>query len=159
GDRSGIPDVIEEIKSRIGIDVPIYVYIAKDENNCSATIIENGKRAIIADHLFLNKVDKDAGTKWAAISIIAHEVGHHIAGFSRRATSQEGELDADYWSGYILYKLGAGREASVKCIMFYGTEYDSGSHPNKYARAEAIRTGWNDGSKGDFDKDRCESCD
>jgi hypothetical protein len=158
GDKSGIPDVVEKIEAKIGIDVPIAVYIAKDENNCFATILEGGKRVLIADQLFLVEVNKGAGTQWAAISIVAHEIGHHIAGFSRRATQGESELDADYWSGYALYKLGASENASVKAIMVYGTEKDTDSHPNKYSRSQAIKKGWDDAKRGDYDKDRCESC-
>jgi hypothetical protein len=158
GDKSGIPDVVEEIKSKIGIEVPIYVYIAKDEENCFATIGAGGKRVLIADHQFLAKVNKISGTNWAAISIIAHEIGHHIAGFSRRTTQLESELDADYWSGYALQKLGASKDASVKCIMTYGTENDTNSHPNKYSRSKTIKQGWEDASGGSYDNDRCESC-
>lgn len=159
GDQSGIPEAVQEIESKIGMDVPISVYIAEDEENCFATIGKGGKRILIADHLFLSRVNKVAGTNWAAISIIAHEIGHHIAGFSRRSTQPESELDADYWSGYALGKLGAGKEASVKCIMKFGTENDTDSHPNKYSRATAIKSGWDDALKGTYDKDRCESCD
>lgn len=158
GDNSGIADVVEEIKSQLGFDVPINVYIAKDEDNCFATIGEQGIRLIIADQLFLNKVNKISGTQWAAISIIAHEIGHHIAGFTRRESQLDSELDADYWSGYVLQKLGASKEASVKCIMRFGTEQDTNSHPNKYNRAATIRQGWDDAVKGSYDNDRCESC-
>lgn len=159
GDPSGIPDVVEEIKSTIGIDVPIDIYIANGEENCYATIGKGGKRIFIADHLFLSKVNTASGTQWAAISIIAHEIGHHIAGFTRRSNSLQRELDADYWSGYILQKLGADIDASVKCIMKYGTEEDTDSHPNKYSRAETIKEGYNDAIKGNYDNDRCASCD
>lgn len=159
GDRSGIPDVVAKINRAIGIDVRIYIYIAEDEHNCFASIGPNGKRILIADHLFLNEVNQNAGTEWAAISIIAHEIGHHIAGFTRRASKLDSELDADYWSGYALQKLGASEEASVKCMMVYGTEHNSSSHPNKYSRVATIKKGWRDALNGTFDKDRCESCD
>ena len=159
GDRSGIPDVVEEIKKQIGVDVEIAVFISKDEDNCFATIAAGGKRMIIADHLFLNRVNKMAGTEWAAISIIAHEIGHHVAGFSRRPKQTDSELDADYWSGYVLQKLGAGKDASIKCIMTFGTDYDTSSHPNRYSRAATIKKGWEDAETGKLDSDRCESCD
>jgi hypothetical protein len=159
GDESGIPDVINEIKTTIGISVPIYVYIAKEENNCFATIAEGGKRVIIADHLFLNNVNKQSGTEWAAISILAHEIGHHIAGFNRRSSQLESELDADYWSGYALQKLGASKDASVKCIMRFGTEHDTNTHPSRYSRSKTIKLGWDDALNGSYDPDRCESCD
>ncbi|MBW8683322.1 M48 family metalloprotease [Chitinophaga rhizophila] len=158
GDNSGIPDVIQEIKNTLNFSVPIKVFIAAEEDNCFASIGENGVRMIIADQLFLNKVNKSTGTQWAAISIIAHEVGHHIAGFNRYTSQLKSELDADYWSGYILKKLGANQEAAVKCILYYGTDYDTSSHPNKRARAATIRQGWNDAVKGSYDPSRCESC-
>lgn len=159
GDKSGIPDVVEEIKKQIGVKVTITVYISEKEDNCFATIAAGGKRVIIADQLFLNRVNKVSGTEWAAISIIAHEIGHHVAGFSRRPSQIESELDADYWSGYVLQKLGASMEASIKCIMRFGTDYDTDSHPNKYSRSATIKKGWEDAQSGNYDPDRCESCD
>ncbi|WP_420154850.1 hypothetical protein [Siphonobacter sp.] len=158
GDDTGISDVIQEILNSLKITVPIKVYIAKDENNCFATI-SNGKRIIVADHLFLHNVNKHSKTNWGAISILAHEVGHHIAGFANdQASKLNSELDADYWSGYILHKLGASKDASVKCIMRYGTEHNTSSHPNKYSRAETIKLGWDDALKGSYDIKRCAEC-
>jgi len=158
GDESGLADVVEEIKKALGFDVKINVFIAKDEENCFATIGENGIRLIIADQLFLNKVNRNSKTQWGAISIISHEIGHHIAGFTRRELQIDSELDADYWSGFTLQKLGASKEASIKCMMIFGSDQDSETHPNKNRRAAAILQGWNDGLKGDYDTDRCENC-
>jgi hypothetical protein len=158
-DKSGIYDVIEEIKRSIKIDTSFDVFIAADEDNAFATIGENGRRVIIADQMFLVKINEESGTKWSAISILAHEIGHHIAGFSRRSTELEGELDADYWSGYALQKLGASKNAATKAVMTYGTEKDTKSHPNKYSRASVIEEGWEDAKKKTFDTDRCESCE
>jgi len=159
GDKSGIPDAVQEILKSLKLEnLSISVYLAKEENNCYATILKDGKRVIIADHLFLNAVDRSSGTRWAAISILAHEIGHHIAGFTRRPSQLESELDADYWSGYALQRLGASKEASVKCIMTFGTEKDTDTHPNKYLRAKTIQQGWEDGITGQYDDDRCGIC-
>lgn len=159
GDESGIPDVIQRMKTTLGINVPIKVFIAAEEDNCFASIGEDGIRMIIADHLFLHNVNKISGTQWAAISIIAHEIGHHIAGFNRYSSQLQSELDADYWSGYILQKLGASKEASVRCIMRFGSEQNSSSHPDKYSRSAEIKKGWEDAVKGSYDKSKCEGCD
>jgi predicted Zn-dependent protease len=159
GDETGIYDVIEEIKKSIKINVSFDVFIAEDEDNAFATIGKDGRKIINADHMFLVRINEDSGTKWGAISILAHEIGHHIAGFNRRSTDLEGELDADYWSGYSLQKLGASKNASSKAIMRYGTEKDTKTHPNKYSRASTIEKGWEDAKKGTFDTDRCESCE
>ena len=158
GHSSGIPDVIQRIKEVSGFDVAIRVFIAEDEDNCFATIAEGRVRVIIADHRFLNRVNNHSGTDWAAISILAHEVGHHIAGFNRNSDQRQDELDADYWSGYILHKLGSAKSSAVKCILTYGTEYDSNSHPNKYRRSRMIKKGWEDALAGRTDYSKCEKC-
>jgi hypothetical protein len=158
GDASGLFEVVEQLKDAVGIDVPLTVLIASGEDNCFATIAEGGKRLIIADHMFLVKVNRSSGTEWGAISILAHELGHHIAGFGRYGDSHQSELDADYWSGYILQKLGSSKDAATKCILHHGTEVDTDSHPNKYNRARLIRKGWDDAQKGYFDKSKCEGC-
>src|SRR6187401_3486823 len=44
--------------------------------NAYATIINNA-RWIIYDNDFLEDIDAYAATKWASISILAHEMGHH----------------------------------------------------------------------------------
>lgn len=157
GDDSGIPEVVQAVKKQIGFTGDISVYIASKEDNCFATILD-GRRVLIADHLFLNKVDKDAATQWAAISIISHEIGHHIAGFGRHESPLDDELDADYWSGFALMKLGASKSAAIKCIMVYGSEEDSESHPNKYKRSKMIEKGWEDASNGTIDYSKCGDC-
>lgn len=155
GDKYGIYDVVNGIKSAIGVNAVIDVYVAAAEDNAMATTGPGGRKIIIADYNFLKTVNSRAGTEWAAVSILAHELGHHISGLGR---GLQGELDADYWSGYALNRLGAGREASVKCIMRFGTEENTSSHPNKYSRAKTIREGWDDGAKGEYDSKRCRDC-
>lgn len=152
-DKSGIYEVIEGINKAIGISTSFNVFITTDDDNARAGVDKNGDRFILADHMFLVQVNKDSGTKWGAVSILAHEVGHHVAGLG------SGELDADYWSGYALQKLGASKNASSKAILTYGTEEDTESHPNKYSRKSAIEEGWNDAENGTFDSDRCQSCE
>ena len=45
-------------------------------NNAYATIIRN-QRYVVYDNRFLESLDRYAGTKWASISVLAHEMGHH----------------------------------------------------------------------------------
>jgi hypothetical protein len=159
GDKSGIPDVVESIKKQIGTHVQIAVFIEKvGDSNCFATIGAGGKRLLIVDQFFLDHVNKVTGTDWSAISILAHEIGHHIAGFSRRDSQLDAELDADYWSGYFLEKLGASEEESTRCIMTFGTEADTDSHPSKYSRRKAIQQGWTDAKEDRIDSSRCDNC-
>jgi hypothetical protein len=68
------------------------------------------------------------------------------------------EDDADYWSGYILKKLGASQTASVKCIRHFGSTEDSDSHPNKRRRERLIANGWNDAASGRVNYNHCHDC-
>ena len=45
-------------------------------NNAYATIIRN-QRYIVYDNGFLENLDSYAHTKWASLSVMAHEMGHH----------------------------------------------------------------------------------
>lgn len=158
GDKSGIADVVVNIKKQFQINPDIGIFLANDEGNCYATTLD-GRRVLIVDHSFLNKVNEDAGTQWAAISVLAHEIGHHIAGFGWHKNVVDEELDADYWSGFALQKLGAARSAAIKCIMKYGSVQDSNSHPNKYKRAKMIEHGWDDAEAGKIDFSKCNGCE
>lgn len=140
-DETGLVPVVKQIKDVLRETDKIRVMIAEAEGNCFATIA-NGQRLLVIDVDFLENVNRTADTEWAAISIIAHEIGHHVAGFS--GTSHENELAADYWSGYALKKLGAGESATIKAMEHFGSEADSESHPNKYSRIESIRKGYED---------------
>ena len=93
------------------------------------------------------------GTQWAAIQVIAHEVGHHIAGFSHNR--HQSELDADYWSGQTLQRLGSAKEAAIQAILTVGTDQDTASHPNKHIRATTIERGWVDAYQQKIDRSHC----
>jgi hypothetical protein len=154
-DPSGVPQVVEEIKKALSIRAEIDVYIAEEEDNAFATV-SNGRKIVVADVGFLKKLNQRAGTQWGAIQVMAHEVGHHIAGFD--SNRHRGELNADYWSGQALQRLGAARDASTAAIRAVGSETDSPSHPSKHRRAETIGRGWDDARRGHIDYSFCLSC-
>jgi len=138
-DKSGIFDVINSMKEKLKINPRLDIYLQSNLDNAYA-LLKDGKRSLIFDVNFLEKVNKHCGSEWCAIQIIAHELGHHINGFSE--DSHQNELGADYWSGYILSKLGASLESTLKGIQTYGSEYDTDTHPNVYKRSEAIEEGY-----------------
>lgn len=113
-------------------------------NNAYATIINN-KRWIIYDNEFLESLDDYASTKWASISVMAHEVGHHKHGhvFTGKGSTVPTEIEADDFSGYVMAKLGATLEQSVAAIKAISTEQASATHPAKKDRVAAITKGWN----------------
>lgn len=138
---------IENILSYSGIPMNFEVYSANIDN-AVATIIKN-KRYIIYDPNLLSIVDKNSNSYWNSMSILAHEIGHHLSGHTMKndIDSHKRELEADKFSGFILYKMGATLEQATYTISLLGTETDSDSHPSKYKRIQSITNGWNEASK------------
>jgi hypothetical protein len=117
-------------------------------NNAYATII-NRTRWIIYDNDFLENLDAYAYTKWASISVLAHEMGHHYYNHvvSSKGSSIPVELEADFFSGYTLAKYGATLEQSVMAMQTIGTDQATSTHPAKKDRVNAITKGWNEAMK------------
>lgn len=139
-DQTGLLEVVRQIKKVSDIDDERFrVMLAKHENNARA-LLQNGQRYLIIDVDFLVMANERCHNKWAAISILAHETGHHISNFE--GTPHQAELKADWWSGYILQKLGASERSAIAAMSVIGDEHDSESHPNKYTRIESIKKGY-----------------
>lgn len=119
----------------------------REENgirNAYATIIRNA-RWIIYDNHFLEDIDAYAATKWASISILAHEMGHHYYDHvvSWQGSTPPKEIEADAFSGYVMQKLGANLNESLAAMNAIATDQASSSHPAKRDRLSAITRGWN----------------
>lgn len=113
-------------------------------NNAYATIINN-RRYIVYDNDFLENLDGYAGTKWASISVLAHEMGHHYRNHvvSGSGSTPPKEIEADYFSGYVMAKLGATLAEARAAMDQIASPRASSSHPAKADRLNAIAKGWN----------------
>lgn len=112
--------------------------------NAYATVI-NRVRWIIYDNNFLEDIDAYASTKWASISILAHEMGHHYYNHTVSGTGSTPpkEIEADAFSGYVMQKMGASLNESVAAITAIASDRASATHPAKKDRVAAITRGWN----------------
>ena len=122
-------------------------FSVKEQNgirNAYATII-NKIRWIIYDNNFLEDIDAYASTKWASISVLAHEMGHHYYNhtISGSGSTPPKEIEADAFSGYVMQKLGATLNESVAAITAIASDRASATHPAKRDRVAAITKGWN----------------
>jgi hypothetical protein len=143
-------DEIKKILTYSGIPLNFEIYSAKIEN-AIATVINN-KRYIIYDPRLLAFTDTKSETYWSSMSILAHEIGHHLSGhLMGNSNNHQAELEADKFSGFVLYKMGASIEQSIKAMELLGSEFDSDTHPNKKSRIEAIENGWNEAFKLRFE--------
>ena len=113
-------------------------------NNAYAAIIRN-KRYIVYDNNFLENLDAYAKTKWASISVLAHEMGHHYRNHvvDVQGSTPPKELEADYFSGYVMAKLGATLNESIAAMERIASPQASSTHPGKADRLSAITRGWN----------------
>jgi hypothetical protein len=116
-------------------------------NNAYATLIRN-QRYIVYDNDFLENLDAYAGTKWASISVLAHEMGHHYRNHvvDRGGSTPPKELEADYFSGYVMAKMGASLAEARAAMEKIASPRASGSHPARADRLSAIAQGWNGAS-------------
>ncbi len=113
-------------------------------NNAYATIIRN-ERYIVYDNDFLENLDAYAKTKWASLSVMAHEMGHHYRNHvvSSSGSTPAKEIEADYFSGYVMAKMGAGLNEALAAMQNIASERGSSTHPAKANRLTAITQGWN----------------
>jgi tetratricopeptide (TPR) repeat protein len=101
-------------------------------------------RVIAFDRNFLNRINLDSNTDWAALSILAHEVGHHLNGHAliQGGSRPDFELEADKFSGFILGKLGATLDEAQAAMKEVQTVEGSLTHPPLALRLSAIHEGY-----------------
>lgn len=137
---------IKSILSYSGLPINFDIY-SSDIENAVAVMIDN-KRYIIYDPKLLQYTDENSNSYWTSMSILAHEIGHHLSGHTLNKNDDKlnNELQADKFSGFILYKLGATLIQAQTAINQLGTEQDTDTHPSKYKRMDIIKMGWEEAS-------------
>ena len=122
-----------------------FIVKAADCKNALATS-EGKQRYILYSTAFLENFKQEAHTKWAAYSVLAHEIGHHLSNHDLEekdpALRKRFELEADRFAGGVLFKLGANLVQAQAGINTFSLEGESTTHPAKRARLEALSVGW-----------------
>ncbi len=118
-------------------------------------------KTILYNPNFMAQMEITTGSKWAGISILAHEIGHHKGNhiisdnpWDSFRHPWEKELEADYYSGKALARMGAQpkelQNAQRQMFSFWG----SPTHPDTLRRIQKINEGWRDGGgRGDVETD------
>ena len=135
--------IAERIIDVVGLRANFDIRPANIEN--AAAVVYGGKRYVLYNPTFINNLMKTTGTEWAAISVLAHEIGHHLNGHTVTASGSEPEkeLEADEFSGYVLRKMGASLAQAQAAMQTLASARASYTHPAKYDRLAAIEQGWN----------------
>jgi hypothetical protein len=113
--------------------------------NNAAAVISNGKRLILYNPIFIKQVKNAVKTDWGGMSIIAHEVGHHLNGHTLLGSGSTPsiELEADEFAGFVLRRLGASLTESQVAMRLISDVKASRTHPDRSSRLASIETGWN----------------
>ena len=140
---SDVREMLQDIIDITGLQTDIKL---KEANvlNIEASI-SHRKRYISYNPTYIASLNRMTRNKWAVMTLLAHEVGHHLNGHTIRkgGSNPELELEADEFAGFILQKLGATLQESQNVMHYISIAKESRTHPAKNARLNAIEKGWN----------------
>lgn len=107
--------------------------------------MSHGKKYILYNPAFIESLNSATkNNKWAIMTLLAHEIGHHMSGHtSRRGGNKLAlELQADEFAGFIMQKMGATLQQSQNVMFYISKTEDSKTHPARSSRITAIEKGW-----------------
>jgi hypothetical protein len=135
-------NVVSGIMSSMGLPLRFEVR-AGAVPNASAILTDDGKRLIVYNVIFMDEIKSKTGEYWSLISIMAHEIGHHLSfHLSTQIDDHIAELEADYFSGFVLGKLGAKLDQALAAMRELGSPLPSKTHPKRDDRLQSIAVGW-----------------
>ncbi len=140
------PDVYEGPTANAEAWLPPYTCGDESYPRTCEPAVPSGERVIIYNPDWLRDYRDKTGTNWAIVFVLAHELGHHlnghVGGYSG-SKQQDLELEADYYAGFVMGKLGASkREAKAAPSALSAAR--SSSHPGRDERVSETLRGWED---------------
>lgn len=122
---------------------PNFEVVAANVPNAAA-VVYGGKRYVLYNPRFIDQLTRATGTQWAAVSVLAHEIGHHLNGHTLANTGSphQLELEADEFSGFVLRKMGASLKDAQAAMKTAAQDRASKTHPGQQDRLIAIQRGW-----------------
>ena len=134
--------VVNDIMNAVGLRANFKVQAAKVPN--AAAIVMGETRYVLYNPKFIQSIKKGTQTNWSAVSIMAHEIGHHLQGHTLKKTGSRPvtELEADEFSGFVLRRMGASLKEAQAAMALLASPYGSATHPAKDQRLTHIAKGW-----------------
>lgn len=135
--------IIREITDAVGLQ-PRFELRATTQVANAAAVVYGGRRYLLYNPSFLAAVNRAGHTDWGGISILAHEMGHHLNGHTLRAggSQPDDEIEADEFSGFVLRRLGASLAQAQAAMAAVSPTTSSATHPGRAPRLAAIGRGW-----------------
>jgi hypothetical protein len=105
----------------------------------------SGERFIVYNAQFMQDLNRRTGEYWSLLFVLAHEVGHHLAfHVELNGRNHEFELEADYFAGFVLRRMGATLQQAEAAISAIASDASTQTHPGRADRLQAITLGWTD---------------
>ena len=148
-----VNNLVTDMLDRIDIKNRFILVSCRKIDNCQATIYR-GKPYILYNPDFLDQVKRLSFTSstipittknWEAITILAHELGHHVNNHLMNphpdATQRDIEIEADEFAGSMIFRMGG---TSDEAAFAYRLMPDVGTyeHPGRKQRIDAVIRGW-----------------
>ena len=142
-DEQAAHDAVRRILRHSGL-LPNFIVRADPGVKTAIAFIKDRQRVIEYDPAFIARIVDSVQTDRAAVSILAHEIAHHLLGHTLDPSAMHpgDELACDRYSGFILCSMGATLEESLAAMEVAGDPHGTRRHPPRSARLEAIRQGW-----------------
>jgi len=143
---NGIPSAeiaanVDVLTTHAGLTSTNFEVLASDEVDNAAAGMCDGERYIYINARWIRGIF-DGIWDWNKTSVLAHEVGHHVLGHTvSREHSRKDELEADRYSGHVLFRMGASLEQAVTMVSHLPEEA-SRTHPKRSDRIAAVTAGW-----------------
>lgn len=133
------------VQSAVAISKPIY-------RSYNPSVFSHYERYIVYNPNFMRHMEFTSGNEFVTLSIFAHELGHHFYGHADSVPAwnipinyHQQEHTADYYSGFVLAKLGAKPADLESTQRLIFSTLPSETHPDSFNRISSIVKGWKDG--------------
>ncbi|MDR7193506.1 TPM domain-containing protein [Luteimonas terrae] len=140
--------MVEQVMGFTGLPQNFVVTEGPVANAAAVILFDEQKipqRVIAFNRNFLGEVRAATNDNpWAPVSIMAHEIGHHLSGHTITGTGSQPpiELEADKFSGFVLQRMGASLADARSAMTSLGADHVTATHPARNDRLAAIGDGW-----------------
>lgn len=115
-------------------------------SNAIATFC-NDERYIIVNEKFLEGLGYDTlRWTWPKLYVLAHEIGHHVAGHVGDLRTHKRELEADRYAGHLLARMGATLDQALAAPESL-PKPSTTTHPSREDRVAAARVGYQEATR------------
>lgn len=132
----GLENITNQILNKIGIPNANFKVVSCNSIENATAFIYNNERYIVADELFLNKLNNQKDNDfWFYLFILSHEVAHHLNGHTLKkevslVQNRKKELDCDRFAGLVLKKFGGTKSIIYDALKkLPHPEFNNSTHP------------------------------